>query len=165
MDKLIKPIVQLRIYKGAEKAFNGAGKCLNENQKVTLLYNSLEWNNYFRYVQASGFGIIELEACYIDEKQIETPKEISDFVANVFKTPEKELTAGQKQIIEMQKQIDALTKKDSVLFTCQYQNNEDLKQFKIILNNMKNNEVIFDYLPVSNGGYVGLTKQKKNKRK
>lgn len=112
MEKLIKPIVQLRIYKGAEKVFNGAGKCLNENQKVTLLYNSLEWNNYFKYVQASGFGIIELEACYIDEKQIETPKEIADFVANVFKTPEKELTADQKRIADLEAKIGVLTKKE-----------------------------------------------------
>ena len=60
---------------------------------------------------------------------------------------------------------DTQIKKDNVILTCQYQNSEDLKQLKIILNDKKKSDVTFDYLPISNGGYVGLTKQKKKTKK
>lgn len=112
----IKPTVQLRVYKGVEKAFNAKGECLNENQKVTLTYNTLEWKNFFTYVGASGFGIIEVEACYEGENKIDTPQEIADFVANVFKAPEKELTDEQKQIAELQRQNAEMSEKmDAIL--------------------------------------------------
>lgn len=113
MEKLTKPVVQLRIYKGSEKAFNGKGEVLNENQKVTLTYNTLEWNNYFKYIAASGFGIIEVEACYVNEKEVEVSDEIQSFIDNVFKTPEKELTADQKRIADLEAKIDALSKKEA----------------------------------------------------
>lgn len=110
----IKPTVQLRIYKGSEKTFkvkNGENVCINENQKVTLTYDTLEWKNYFKYIGASGFGIIEVEKCFDNEgNEVDIPKEVADFVANVFVTPEAELTPDQKRIADLEAKIEALTK-------------------------------------------------------
>lgn len=111
MENKIKPTFQLRIYKGSEKMFNGSGKCLNENQKVTLVYDTLEWKNYFKYIGASGFGIIEVEKCFNGENEIETPKEIAEFISKVFLTPEKELTTDQKRIADLEAKLESLTKK------------------------------------------------------
>lgn len=113
-----KPYVKLRIYKGSEKLTNSKGVVVNENQLVSLQWNTLEWSNYFKYISGAGFGIIEVEKCYDEagDKEIETPEEITNFVANVFKTTEKELTPEQKQILDLQKQNEEMSKKmDAIL--------------------------------------------------
>lgn len=111
MGLTTKPFVKLRIYKGKEKLTNSKQVVVNENQLVTLQWNTLEWANYFKFISSAGFGMIEVEKCFDEkgESEIDTPEEITNFVANVFKTPEKELTPDQKRIADLEAKIDALT--------------------------------------------------------
>jgi len=59
------------------------------------------------------------------------------------------------------KHYDATTKKDSLLLICNYENDEELKRFKIKFNDKTSTESVFNYVSTSNGGNVEFIRIKK----
>lgn len=109
-----KPIVHLRIYKGHEMLYDGAGNVKNPNQIVKLTHDTVEWKNFLRNLPASGYSMAKVERILQEVdgeyKDVPTSTEILKEVENIFKAPEKELTPEQKRIADLEAKIDALTK-------------------------------------------------------
>jgi len=115
-----KPIVHLRVYKGATMAYDANGNVLNPNQSVKLKYNTLEWHNFLKRLPSMGFSFVKVEKTLSSikkgedgkELEVEIPKEILDAVAAVFKKEEKELSAEQKELAELRQKNSELESKN-----------------------------------------------------
>lgn len=55
--------------------------------------------------------------------------------------------------------LDAHTKKKSLLLECPYLHNRENKTLTLVIDNQK---LVYSYVPVSTGAYVGFTKKEKN---
>jgi hypothetical protein len=110
-----KPIVHLRIFKGQEMLYDGAGNLKTPSQIVKLTHDTVEWKNFVNNLAASGYGMAKVEKVLQETsageyKEIEASESILKEVENIFKTPEKELTPEQKEIAELKAIVAGLTK-------------------------------------------------------
>ena len=108
-----KPIVQLRVYRsngnGNQLSYDGNGNIQNTNQKVTEIYQTIEWANYLRHIRVHGFIKVTVEKVddpngkvTIEQVQKEVDKAMNPEV-------EKPLTPEQKQIAELKAMVEALS--------------------------------------------------------
>lgn len=118
-----KPIVRLRVYKGQKMSFDETGRPQNENQKVTLTHDTVQWTNYLKNLRANGFIKVDVENVqYIDSvkgddgffSDVVTPCEqslIDDIrheVKTAFEFTVAVQTPEQKKIAELEAKINAL---------------------------------------------------------
>lgn len=118
-----KPIVRLRVYKGQKMSFDETGKPQNENQKVTLTHDTVQWTNFMKNMRANGYARVDVENVeYIESVKgsdgffkdevskvdAETIDSIKAEVKNSFEVKVAELTPEQKKIQELEAKINAL---------------------------------------------------------
>ena len=111
MSNKKKPIVHLRVYKGTQVLYDAQGNIQTPNQIVKLTHDTIEWKNFVKTIPTSGYGLAKVEKMLDGDtlEEIEISKEIAKEVDNIFKVPEKELTADQKRIADLEAKIEALT--------------------------------------------------------
>jgi len=127
----MKKVVHLRVFKGKKILKDENGKVENENNKVSLTYETLEWRNYLKRLIANGFCKVEVEKLFElkGEKYVEceVPKKIKDEVLLAHKGDQTvKLTPEQKEIAELKAQMAellAISKKGDV--------DEDLEDLKV----------------------------------
>lgn len=118
-----KPTVRLRVYKGQKMSYDEKGVAQNENQKVTLKHDTIEWKNYLVNLKANGFIKVDVEdVVYVDSKKndagffedVETLCEeslvnsIKKEVKQAFEEKKVELTDEQRRIAELEAKLEAL---------------------------------------------------------
>lgn len=116
-----RSVVKLRVYKKIEGRGgilrNEKGVVENENQIVSLFYNTPEWYNYVGSISSAVYAKVEVESYHVQDgkgyKEADTPDEITIEIDNAFKAPEKELTKEQREIKELKEQVALLLKAKS----------------------------------------------------
>jgi len=116
-----RSVVKLQVYKKIEGRSgilrNENGVVENENQIVSLFYNTPEWYNYVGSISSAVYAKVEVESYHVQDgkgyKEADTPDEITIEIDNAFKAPEKELTKEQKEIKELKEQVALLLKAKS----------------------------------------------------
>jgi len=113
----MRKVVHLRMYLGREILKRENGDISNPNQKVSLIYETLEWNNYLKNIKNEGICKLEVEKLFEhdgkDYKSIEIDKKIIDEVNLAFKNDIKVvLTPEQKEIAELKAQMKKLLDKN-----------------------------------------------------
>ena len=118
------PTIHLHIYK-AKRGFNGIargenGKIVNENHKVSLPYDTMEWNNWLKHVIPSGIikievlGVVKVKrdskGNYESYSYENVPENIKKQVADslLAKVDISQQTPEQKRIAELEAKIDAI---------------------------------------------------------
>lgn len=117
-----KPVVNLRVFKGAKMSFDENGKPQNENQSVKLIHDTVEWANFLKNFRANAYVKAEVESVKIIDKVKKDGflvDEVSDYdnvdaikkeVAEAFNSvPQVKLTPEQQRIADLEAKIDALT--------------------------------------------------------
>ena len=159
----MKKVVHLRVFKGTKILKDENGKVENENNKVSLTYESLEWKNYLKRLVANGFCKVEVEKLFelVDGKYVpcEIPSKIKEEVLIAHKGDQTvRLTPEQQKIADLEAKLEAfmnlgkqevvenikLTKED--VFTGEKDDLEELKakykeqEKKDVPNNKKNDK-------------------------
>lgn len=104
-----KQVVTLNLFYGAP-TYDVAGKVTSRNEPVKIIHGSTEWENFLKHLNVTGISKVEvLKVVNLkDESEVEDLKKYQDEVNVHFNINEVPLTAEQKQIQELQKQIDEL---------------------------------------------------------
>ena len=116
----MKKVVHLRVFKGKKILKDENGKVENENNRVSLTYESLEWKNYLKRLIANGFCKVEVEKLFelVDGKYVpcEIPNKIKEEVLIAHKGDQTiRLTPEQQKIADLEAKLEAfmnLGKKD-----------------------------------------------------
>lgn len=116
----MKKVVHLRVFKGTKILKDENGKVENENNKVSLTYESLEWKNYLKRLVANGFCKVEVEKLFelVDGKYVpcEIPSKIKEEVLIAHKGDQTvRLTPEQQKIADLEAKLEAfmnLSKKE-----------------------------------------------------
>lgn len=108
-----KPIVELRVYRGTEMNYDANGVVKNENQTVTLEYQSRSWVLFMENIKRNGYCKVDVEKVYNAlENGYEEVNDISLYKNEVHKnfTQEKQvnLTPEQKRIAELEAKLEKL---------------------------------------------------------
>ncbi len=122
-----KPVVKLRVYRGREVNYDANRKIKNENQLVSLEYNTKQWSLFMKNLPLNGYCKVEVEKVFktiqteskdkegkkVIAKSYEPIEDIAIYdkevqeafnpVVEVAKTPE------QKQIAELSAKVEAMT--------------------------------------------------------
>ena len=116
----MKKVVHLRIYLGREILKRENGQVSNQNQIVSLIYETLEWKNYLKNIKGIGICRIEVEKVLEHDGENfvvleEIPQSIKDEVKAAHSLVEKpDLTPEQKEIAELKAQMAELLKANKV---------------------------------------------------
>lgn len=108
-----KRIVHLRVYRGRELNYDANGKVKNENHKVSLTHQTVEWANYLKNLRNNGFAKVEvvdvLEGSGSNYESVDA-SEIKEEVAQAFE-PKTEvvLTPDQKRIADLERMVKELS--------------------------------------------------------
>lgn len=89
-----KRIVHLRVYRGKELNYDANGKVKNENNRVSITHDTVEWSNYMKHLPANGFCKVSVEnASVLEGKDYKTAgySDIAEEVRVAFE--------GQKEVI------------------------------------------------------------------
>jgi hypothetical protein len=120
-----KKFVTLKIYKGSEIVRGEDGNVKNENQTVTIQIDSLEFKKYVEHLPFSQYRRVEILECFEVQtgynnaegkyhpeviEKIETPKEVSDAITNMFKGKKAQLTPEQQRIADLEAKLESLMK-------------------------------------------------------
>lgn len=108
-----KPIVELRVYRGAEMNYDANGIVKNENQTVTLEYQSRSWVLFMENLSRNGYCNVVVEKAYNPiEGGYEEIKDIAYLTNEVTKNfknvKEVEMTPEQKRIAELEAKLEKL---------------------------------------------------------
>jgi hypothetical protein len=109
----MKKVIWLRIYRGNEILKRENGTIKNENSKVALTHNTLEWKLYLEHLRANPFCKVVVEKV-LEQKdgkyvELEIPKSIEDEVRIAHLGDQTvKLTPEQKRIAELEAKLDAL---------------------------------------------------------
>lgn len=120
-----KSTVKLRVFKGQKLSYNQDGSIQNENQIITLPHNRVEWINFLDKMKMNNYLKVDVESAnyiektkdeegYFVEKSTPCTKEEVDEIKKEIKkalaTPVAKLTPEQKQIKELQEQLEEMKK-------------------------------------------------------
>ena len=113
----MKKVVHLRVFKGRKILKDENGKVENENNKVSLTYESQEWKNYLKRLIANGFCKVEVEKLFEfkDEKwaECEIPEKLKEEVLFAHKGDQTvKLTPEQQKIADLEAKLELLLNKD-----------------------------------------------------
>lgn len=115
--------VHLRVYRGKTLSYNAQGEVTTENHLVKLEHNTAEYKRFLSMLRANGFIEVKVEKVLNISKPVEGKtkdepgyyEEVKDFKditkeVNLALNPdgaEKELTADQKKIADLEAKLDA----------------------------------------------------------
>ena len=110
-----KPIVKIRLYRGRELNYDANGNIKNENDLVSLEYNTQQWAIFMKNIAISGYCKVEVERViksFADgtyEDYDEIPSSFQEEVDKHFQ-PTKELpvSAEATRIAELEKKLEFL---------------------------------------------------------
>lgn len=103
-----KRIVHLRVFRGRELNYDANGKVKNENHKVSLTYDTVEYTNYLNHIQKNGFCKVEVIGAYQEGKKADH-SDISEQVKQAFEGVEIIPTDPRDlKIAQLEKQMKAL---------------------------------------------------------
>ena len=116
----MKKVVKLRTFRGTEILKKEDGSYKNENSLVSLVYDTLEWNNFLKNIKANPYCKIDVEKVFenVDGKynEIEIPENIVKEVEKAHKgEQEVKLTPEQVEIAELKAQMAQLLGKTKVV--------------------------------------------------
>jgi len=116
----MKKVVHLRVYRGTKILKDENNKVENENNKVALIYDTLEWHNYLKRLVANGFCKVSVEKVleWEGDKYIKSdiPKNIEEEVEFAHKGDQTvRLTPEQQRIADLEAKIELLMNKDKKL--------------------------------------------------
>lgn len=118
-----KPAVSLRVYKGQKMSYDEKGKVQNENQRVVLTHDTVQWKNFLKSLRANGYIRVEAEKIfYVEPKKdadgyfkdeiSECPEALVESIkaeiANAFEDKKPELTDDQRRIAELEEKINKM---------------------------------------------------------
>ena len=134
----MKKVVWLRIYKGQEILKSENGIIKNENSKVSLSYETLEWDLYLKSLKYNPYCRVSVEKVleFLDGewKECEITDEIKKEVLIAHKGDNKViLTPEQKEIAELKAQMaELLGRKENKSKNVEDENvNDELEDLKI----------------------------------
>lgn len=78
-----KRIVHLRVFRGRELNYDANGNVKNENHKVSLTYDTVEYSNYLKHIQKNGFCKVIVEGAFEGEEKV-NHEDISQEVKEAF---------------------------------------------------------------------------------
>lgn len=121
--------IHLRIYKSKGRSRDilkkSNGEIANENQKVTLLYNSMEWGNFLIHMKQLGICKVDVLGFYNESNKLNTdgsfkldeaPESIGVEIESYFRDEDVELTPDQKRIAELEAQNkEMMSKMEAVM--------------------------------------------------
>lgn len=114
----MKKVIWLRVYKGQEILKSEDGKVRNENSKVSLTHETLEWSLYLKSLPYNPYCKVEVEKVFEfkDGKYVEC--EISEKIKKEVLLAHKgdqtvKLTPDQQRIADLEAKIDSLLDKKS----------------------------------------------------
>ena len=113
----MRKVVHLRVYKGKEILKLESGKVKNENQIVSLVYDTFEYENYLKNLKNGGFCKVEVEKFFElkDSKyvSVDIPKSVSKGVEIAFKGDKtKNITPQEQKIADLEAKLEAFINKD-----------------------------------------------------
>lgn len=109
-----KPVVKLRVYRGKQMNYNKDGSVQNENQLISVEYNSMQWKLTMRTLSIMGYCEVGVDHILEDKngEWVRNDKDIADYNKEVedaynpkSKTPK---TADQLRIENLEAKIEAL---------------------------------------------------------
>lgn len=118
-----KPQVNLRVFKGSKMSYDENGKPQNENQRVTLPYDTVQWQNYLKALRANRFVRVDVENVFFVESKKDDDgffkdtftdagddwmEKVKEEVKKHYEDAKPELTPEQKKIAELEAAIKAL---------------------------------------------------------
>lgn len=108
-----KQVVTLNLFYGVA-TYDAAGKVTSRNEPVKIIHKSTEWENFLKHLNITGISkvVVTKVVNLNDNKEVKDLSKFQEEVDEYFKINEVPLTPEQKQIQDLQKQIDALTKKN-----------------------------------------------------
>lgn len=114
-----KPVVSLRVYKGKQMSYDENGNVQNENQKVTLTHDTIQWKNFMTNLRMNGYIKVEVEKAQIIDSVKQEDGHFKDKVSDydgideiksevkdyfepkpIEKTPQEEIAELKKQLQE-----------------------------------------------------------------
>jgi hypothetical protein len=118
-----KIAVKLSLFYGVA-TYDVKGNVTSKNEKVTLIQDSSEWENFMKHLKSNGITEAKVISAYDlnkvkkdraadDTENYEPIKDLSKIQAEVdkfYKAPEKPLTAELQMIKDLQDKVEALTK-------------------------------------------------------
>jgi len=113
----MKKVIWLRIYRGQEILKKEDGTVKNENSKVALTYNTLEWSLYLKALPANPFCKVEVEKAFEFKEGKYVECDIEDSIKKEVAIAHKgdqtvKLSADQQRIADLEARLEAFMKKD-----------------------------------------------------
>lgn len=120
-----KPVlVTLRVYRGKQMSYDAQGNVQNENQKVNLVHDTVEWKNFMKNITSNGYLKVDVEGVKFFEKKknqegffetIFSDYDQSDLVKEevdlaIKSQREIPMSAADKKIAELEAKINSLLK-------------------------------------------------------
>ncbi|GEJ46019.1 hypothetical protein [Chryseobacterium sp. ON_d1] len=113
--------LKLRLYYG-KQMYDSKGNVVTRNECVSIQYDTLEYMNFMKHLNANGVSSVKVEKAYnLDEttdkesvqslnryKEIEDVSEYENDIKKYLEVPEKELTPEQKRIKDLEEKLESL---------------------------------------------------------
>lgn len=109
-----KPIVKIRVYRGAELNYNAEAVVKNENHLVSLQHNTKSWVLFMKNLKLNGYCKVTVDSVWSEVKkgeynEVKDIKAISKEVEDAFIGKDKiVLTPDQKKIADLEAKLEAL---------------------------------------------------------
>lgn len=118
-----KPAISLRVYKGQKMSYDENGTVQNENQRVVLTHDTVQWKNFLKTLRANGYIRVETEKIFFVESKkdmdgyfkdeiSECPGTLIDSInaeiVDAFEIKKTEMTNDQKKIAELEEKINKM---------------------------------------------------------
>lgn len=108
-----KRIVHLRVFRGRELNYDANGNVKNENHKVSLTYDTVEYSNFLKHIQKNGFCKVAVTAAYQGDEKVKHD-DIAQEVKEAFEGIEIVATDPRDlKIAQLEKQMKALIESNS----------------------------------------------------
>ena len=116
-------VLKLQVYYG-EKKYNVRGEVISKKQIIKITYGTNEWKQFAQNAPKIGITSIDVEEVrkgrieggkmvYDSDSIIETPKQITIEVEDIFTIPEEYLTPEQREIKELRSLIEEMKSSNS----------------------------------------------------
>jgi aspartate carbamoyltransferase regulatory subunit len=109
-----KPIVKLRVYRGKQMNYNKDGSVQNENQLISVEYNSMQWKLTMKTLSIMGYCEVVVDHILEDKNSewVKNDKDIADYNKEVEDAynPKSKIpkTADQLRIENLEAKIEEL---------------------------------------------------------
>ena len=116
----MKKVIWLRIYRGTEILKKENGEVKNENSKVALTHNTLEWSLFLKSLPANPFCKVDVEKAFELKEGKYVECDIDDSIKKEVEFAHKgdqtvKLNADQQRIADLEAKLEAFMKKDDII--------------------------------------------------